>query len=32
MVLQEMDQESFLLSQEFKLDQIKVRNQATTAS
>ena len=32
MVLQENDQESFPLSQEFKLDLLQVRNQATTTS
>ena len=32
MVLPEKDQESFPLSQEFKLDQFQVRNQGTTAS
>ena len=32
MVLQQKDQESFPLSQEFKLDQLQVRNQATIAS
>ena len=32
MILQEKDQESFPLSQEFKLDHLQVRNQATTAS
>ena len=31
-ILQEKDQESFPLSQEFKLDQLQVRNQAITAS